>query len=198
MKANIYFFIVSLCLMFCACNSGKKEESQTKLYEPTEEITVVDPVERGEFLVNAVGCHDCHTPKKMTPEGMTLDFDRLLSGHPSEEELPAYDAKTAQSYILLSMGLTAATGPWGTSFAANLTPDATGIDSWSEAQFLKAIKEGKYKGLDGGRPLLPPMPWQSLKSFPDEDLKAMFAYLKSIKPVENVVPSAILAEAPPQ
>ena len=95
------------------------------------------------------------------------------------------------------MGLTTAVGPWGTSFAANLTPDETGIGNWSEAQFLKAIKEGKFKGMENTRPLLPPMPWTEYRNFPDEDLKAIFAYLKTIKPIDNVVPAAILATPQP-
>ncbi|MBU3822021.1 cytochrome c [Flavobacteriaceae bacterium XHP0103] len=198
MKTNVYFFIAALCLIFYACNSDKKEEPQTKLYEPIEETITIDPVERGAYLVNTNGCHDCHSPKKMTEKGMELDTDRLLSGHPSDEKLPEYDTKTAQGYILFSMGLTSATGPWGTSFAANLTPDATGIGAWTEAQFLNAIKKGLYKGLEDSRPLLPPMPWEHYANFTDDDLKAIFAYLKSMKPVENIVPSAIIAEAPPQ
>ncbi|MCB9297006.1 MAG: hypothetical protein H6559_28375 [Lewinellaceae bacterium] len=45
--------------------------------------------------------------------------------------------------------------PWGVSYAANLTSDDTGIYLWTEAQFFRAIREGKYKGLEGSRPLLP-------------------------------------------
>ena len=47
--------------------------------------------------------------------------------------------------------------------------------------------------MDGTRPLLPPMPWQEFGQMKDEELKAIFAYLKTIKPVNNVVPPA----APP-
>jgi len=196
MKTTIYFFMAVLCLFLSACNSGKKEESQTKIYDPVEDSLNEDPVKRGEFLVNSIGCHDCHTPKKVADDGsMVLDTSRLLSGHPAEEQLPEYDAKTAQSYILFTMGLTSATGPWGTSFASNLTPDATGIGSWTEAQFLTAIKKGLYKGLEGSRPILPPMPLESLRHLPDDDLKAIFAYLKSLDPVENVVPAALPPDA---
>jgi hypothetical protein len=53
------------------------------------------------------------------------------------------------------------------------------------------MKDGKYKGLENSRTLLPPMPWQGYSQMPDEDLKAIFAYLKSIKPVSNLVPMAI-------
>ena len=45
-------------------------------------------VDRGRYLVNAIGCHDCHTPKKMGPNGPENDESRLLSGHPAEPALP--------------------------------------------------------------------------------------------------------------
>ncbi|MCK0147094.1 c-type cytochrome [Arenibacter sp. F26102] len=184
-------------IIFIACNSPKQKEIATKEMAKTETIPVVDKVKRGEQLVASVGCNDCHSPKIMTDRGPEVDPDRRLSGHPSDEHLPPYDKETAKSYVLFSMGLTAAVGPWGTSFAANLTPDESGIGNWSEAQFLKAIKEGKFKGMDGTRPMLPPMPWTEYRNFSDEDLAAIFAYLKSIKPIDNVVPAAILSTPQP-
>ena len=122
---------------------------------------------------------------------MELDPNRILSGHPADEALPPYDAVTTKGYVLFSNGFTATVGPWGTSFSANLTPDATGTGTWTEAQFINAIRNGKFKGLDGSRDLLPPMPWPAYRNLSDDDLKAIFAYLKTIKPVENVVPSPI-------
>ncbi|MFD2725447.1 c-type cytochrome [Hyunsoonleella rubra] len=188
MKTNTLLLGLGFCILL-SCNSGKKEEESVKAYEPAEETPKVDPVKRGEQLVNAVGCHDCHTPKKFGEKGPELDTSRLLSGHPSDEGLPPYDSNTAKSYILFNMGLTAATGPWGTSFSANLTPDDTGIGNWSEEQFLRSIKKGLYKGMEGSRPVMPPMPWQSYSNLPDDDLKAIFTYLKTIPAVENVVPA---------
>lgn len=111
MKAIFYLTITSLFFLVLSCNSKKEEPAKVKLYEPAEPIKV-DPVERGNLLVNAIGCHDCHSPKRFTEHGMELDEDRLLSGHPTDEILPPYDSKTAQSYALFSMGLTASIGPW--------------------------------------------------------------------------------------
>ena len=192
MKTKILLVATVFCCLSFACKQKEKEEQPLKIQE--EPTTMDDPVKHGEHLVNAIGCHDCHTPKIFSEKGMELDFNRLLSGHPADEALPPYDLETAKSYVLFSMGLTTATGPWGTSFAANLTSDATGIGSWSEAQFINAIRNGKFKGLDGGRDLLPPMPWPSYRHLSDQDLKDIFAYLKTTKPVENIVPSPI----PPQ
>jgi hypothetical protein len=127
----------------------------------------------------------------MTEKGPILDPDLILSGHPASEILLPYDKEVLKSYALFSMGLTAAIGPWGTSFSANITSDDTGIGTWTEEQFMTAMRKGKYKGQEEGRDLLPPMPWMFYKNFPDEDLKAIFAYLKTVTPVENVVPAPL-------
>lgn len=87
--------------------------------------------------------------------------------------------------------LTAAAGPWGITFAGNLTPDATGIGNWTEEQFKKALTQGKFKGLDNTRLLLPPMPWLNYAEMKDEDIHSIFTYLKSISPVENTVPTPV-------
>ena len=68
---------------------------------------------------------------------------------------------------------------------------ATVVGNRSEAQFMKAIREGKLKGLDDARPLLPPMSWQNFKKLNDEDWKSIYAYLKTTKPVKNIVPQPI-------
>ena len=99
-----------------------------------------------------------------------------------------------KDWILFSNGLTAAVGPWGVSYAANLTPDDTGIGNWKFEQFEIAIRKGKYKGIESNRPLLPPMPWQMISNMTDEDLKAVFTYLKSLPPVNNLVPAPVSPE----
>ena len=91
--------------------------------------------------------------------------------------------------VVFSGDLTAAAGPWGTSFAANITSDATGIGNWKEEQFKNAIRHGKYKGLDSERMLMPPMPWEDLGNMTDADIQAIFYYLKSTRPVNNIVPA---------
>jgi mono/diheme cytochrome c family protein len=157
----------------------------------TPKAPQTDLVQRGEYLVGIVGCDDCHTPKTMTPQGPVPDMSRRFMGHPADELFVSDDKKNmiaTQHVAVFSPGMTAIAGPWGVSYAANITSDATGIGAWSEAQFIKAIREGKLKGLDGTRPLLPPMPWPVYAKMTDEDLKAMYAYLKTVKPIRNVVP----------
>ena len=155
------------------------------------------PVERGKHLVAVSACNDCHTPWKMGPKGPEQDFSRLLSGHPAEMTLPPAPQLPPGPWVMTAAAtLTAWSGPWGVSYTANLTPDEeTGIGAWDENMFIQAIRTGKHLG--GGRDILPPMPWQWYREYSDEDLKAMFAYLKSIPPIKNQVPDPIEPAAPP-
>jgi hypothetical protein len=152
-----------------------------------------DQIARGEYLITVGGCHDCHTPKKFGPEGMSFDMDRKFMGHPAEEELPPVpDGVLGMEGwgFLGNHHLTGFAGPWGLSFAANLTPDEeTGIGSWTEEMFIKAMKTGQHMG--EGRPILPPMPWFNLAELKEEDLKAIFAYFQSLPPIHNPVPQPV-------
>jgi len=150
-------------------------------------------VKRGEYLVNIMVCDDCHSPKALTAEGPVIIDSLRLSGFNPAVRLPKFDPKlTQEQHVgLFSADLTSIAGPWGTSFPGNLTPDELGIGNWTEEQFIKCIREGKLKGLDGSRPLLPPMPWQQYRLATDDDLKAIFAFLKSLRPVRNIVPQPL-------
>jgi hypothetical protein len=71
-----------------------------------------------------------------------------------------------------------------------LTPDqTTGTGAWTEDSFIEAMRTGKHMGM--GREILPPMPWQTIGTMTDEDLKSIFTYIQSIKPVMNQVPEPI-------
>ena len=176
--------IVAATGLLIACNSSSASEKETK------PLTQEQLVKRGEYLVNAVGCDDCHSPKTVGPNGFEIIEDLRFSGYPSEKAILKVDTGTIKTgWMLLGTDLTSAVGPWGMSFAANISSDATGIGNWKEEQFFKVLREGKYKGLDNSRPLLPPMPWFVYKNFSDEDIRSIFAYLKSTKPVSNVVPA---------
>lgn len=172
-----------------ACNSSDKASANNEgiAQEPTEG----ERIERGRYLVTIMGCNDCHTPKKMGPHGPLLDSSRLLSGHPADMPVAKGSPSMLKDFVGFTHTLTAAVGPWGTSFAANITSDETGIGNWTEEQFFTAIRDGKYKGAPAGRNLLPPMPWEMYRNATDEDLKAIFSYLKSTTPVKNIVPSPI-------
>jgi mono/diheme cytochrome c family protein len=154
-----------------------------------KQMTHEEMVALGKYIVSTSGCDDCHTPKIFTPQGPMFDTTRSLSGHQQNDVLPALDVKALgqNQWAATTMSLTAWVGPWGISYASNLTPDkATGIGTLTEEMFIKTMREGKYMGV--GRPLLPPMPWQVYGMKTDEDLKAIYAYLMSIKPISNMVP----------
>ncbi len=146
-------------------------------------------IEHGKMLVTLGGCNDCHTPKVFGPKGPQFDTTRILSGAPSDAKvLPVPDGVLGPDKwgVLTTNDLTTWAGPWGFSFSRNLTPDvATGLGSWTEAMFIKALRTGKDMG--EGRPILPPMPWENFAQLPDSELKAIFAYLKSLKPVKNAI-----------
>src|SRR5215208_4368403 len=92
-------------------------------------------VERGKYLVGITGCHDCHSPKVT---GMTPDMSRALSGRPPTTKPPS----KADGEVHASLDLTAWTGPWGQTIAANLTPDPTsGIGKrYTEASFVATMR----------------------------------------------------------
>jgi hypothetical protein len=192
-----FMLMASLCLSAGLMSCGNSNESSNK-NEPAT-ATKEAQMERGRYLVTVIGCGDCHTPKKMTDKGPVPDMERFLAGYDASVPLGEYDTALANSgrWAIMKGDLTAAAGPWGVSFAANLTPDATGIGDWNYETFRRAIKEGKYKGLPNSRPLLPPMPTPSLAQLEEQDVEAIFEYLKTIKPVENLVPQAILNPPPP-
>ena len=149
--------------------------------------------ERGKYIVSTAGCHDCHTPMKMGPNGPEPDMTRALSGHPETEKVEKGPALTGPWMAAMSQTGTAWSGPWGISYTANLTPDRnTGLGIWTEDMFMRAIREGKHMGTS--RPILPPMPWPVYRNLTDDDLKSVFAYLQSLKPIANRVPDPIIVE----
>ncbi len=179
MKPHTLFLVALAALASCRQASTEK----------TVMLSQEELIKRGQYLTTIGACHDCHSPKIMTPAGPEPDPARLLSGHPKNDSIPTIRGN--EDWILFSQDLTAFVGPWGVTYSANLTPDDTGIAAWNFEQFKRAIRKGKYKGLEGSRDLLPPMPWQMYRNFTDDDLLAVFTYLKSLPPIDNLVPAPV-------
>lgn len=175
----ILISIIALSLLGCSRQRGGTQNS----------------VERGKYLVALGGCHDCHTPKAAEAGGAPVpDSAKLLSGHPANLPSPSWSPDDMKRNVGATTNemLTAWAGPWGVSFAINLTPDkATGIGEWSENNFIQAIRTGKHQGQPNGRDILPPMPWFDMKDLTERDLKAIWVYLRSVPPIKNQVPFPI-------
>jgi hypothetical protein len=117
----------------------------------------------GKYLVTAGHCDGCHTP-------------------PDEHFNPIPGMDFAGGAPL--------TGAWGpdpmkvfTVASLNLTPDASGISYFDEKMFVNALRTGKVNA----RPLANIMPWAFFRNLSDDDLGSMFAYLRTLKPVQHRV-----------
>lgn len=189
MKTQILSLSLIAALSVFSCNKTVQPETTTA--QPIKKDSG-ETVAYGKYLVTITGCNDCHSPKKMGLKGPELIPELLLSGYQSNRAIPKFDETRAKvGFAQMNEDMTAAAGPWGISFAANLTPHPTGLGNWNVEQFKKAVMHGKSKGMDNGRMLLPPMPWFNYTAMKDEDAEAIFAYLQSLKPVENVVPAPV-------
>ena len=186
-------FISGLVIMLVLVSGCQPPAQQPPPAETATTVPAQTPVERGKYLTLVGGCNDCHTPKKFGPNGPEADMTKELSGHPAGEKLKPVPATLIgpEGYgTVTNNHLSAWVGPWGVSFAMNLTPDKeTGLGSWTEMMFVDALKKGKHQGT--GRPILPPMPWNWYMNMTEEDLKAVFAYLQSLPPVKNPIPEPL-------
>lgn len=125
-------------------------------------VAAETPIERGRALMNGiVACGNCHTPQ--TPNGP--DNSRELAGGPPIVEPGVFKA-----------------------FAPNITPDMeTGIGAWTDAEIIRAIREGKRRD---GSTMGPPMPYGLYRHVSDEDMAAIVAYLRSVPPVRSESPKS--------
>jgi hypothetical protein len=197
-KRLIAGLFMSVSILVYACSMGNTEKSNGNNTPDSlaqkEEPKANNLIARGEYLLTIGGCNDCHTPKIFNEHGMQFDSSRLYSGHPAGSPLPPVDKNALQpgQWMQMSPLVTAFVGPWGISYAANLTPDsASGIGAWSEDVFIKTMRTGKHLGQKEGRPILPPMPWYNVAKLKDNDLQAVYAYLRSLPPVSNKVPAPV-------
>lgn len=120
------------------------------------------PVERGRYLVESIaGCGNCHSLQ----DANGPVAGKQLAGGPPMKEAP-FDA-----------------------YPPNITQDSeTGIGAWSDAEIVRAIREGVSRD---GRVMGPPMPFALYRGIADDDVRAMVAYLRTVKPVKNEVPASV-------
>jgi mono/diheme cytochrome c family protein len=120
-------------------------------------------VHRGWYLTRAAGCADCHTP--ILADGSQPPALRFAGGLEFQ-------------------------GPFGTVFTTNITPDPSGISFMNAAMFVRTLRTGRVNGT--GLKLSPVMPVKFYRNMTDSDLRAIYAYLRTVKPVrheiDNVAP----------
>jgi len=130
-----------------------------------------------------------------TSEPKKPDMTRRLSGHPAESAVaPVPNAVLSPEgwAFIGNADMTAWAGPWGISFASNLPPHPNGLGLWTEDQFIETLRTGTHLGV--GRSVLPPMPWPAYRNMSDEDLRAVYAYWKTLPPIPNLVPKPVSPE----
>lgn len=187
MKRIAPYLLAALTLVIAAAYGSKPKPVATPARPSQAELA-----KRGQYLVTIGGCNDCHTPWIIQPDGKPgPDLTRTLSGHP--QQFPITQPAKLNSDRWGWAGAptnTAFSGPWGVSFAANLTPDThTGIGIWTFDIFKNTIRNGRHWGV--ARPLLPPMPWFNYREMSDDDLRAVYTYLRTLEPVNNQVPAPL-------
>src|SRR5262245_29421153 len=112
-----------LALTAACANNAPPAETKTAAAPAAPAAPAQSPVERGKYLTLVGGCNDCHTPKKLGPNGPEADMSRELSGNPAADKLAPIPKGlfTPDKYgTLASNNLTAWAGAWGVSFAMNL------------------------------------------------------------------------------
>ncbi len=180
--------VIAAVAVIAAANASKPAQP----YPTPKVMTKAEQVARGKYLVTIGGCNDCHTPWILQADGKPgPDMSRTLSGHPQDFPITVPAKHTSDRFaVSIAPTNTAYSGPWGVSFAANLTPDEmTGTGIWTFEIFKNTIRNGRHWGV--GRPLNPPMPWFNYREMTDDDLAAVFAYLRTLKPIRNEVPQPL-------
>jgi hypothetical protein len=116
----LFSLLFLVTVFFISC--GSKQSNATKATALSKDSLI----RNGAHLVAIMGCEDCHSPKTFGPHGPQTDSQRILSGYPSDRPLLLIDTANLKNWIVVP-GFSAFAGPWGVSFAANITSDQTGI-----------------------------------------------------------------------
>ena len=184
-RKTSYLIILSLALVVLITNIPDLVASK--------DIDKENKIKFGKLLTQEFGCVDCHTPKIIINNQILIDESRMFSGHPQDKILPVFPPELVGPRKwegLYIADMTAWGGTWGISYAANLTPDKkTGIGNLSEENFISILSLGIHSNLS--REILPPMPWNQISRLNEEEIGAIYLYLRTIKPIKNKVPESV-------
>ncbi len=194
---TVWITLVVTAAIACTLLAGRQvitSPTSRASHTATSPTTSEDLVSRGRYLVGILACADCHTPRNERGQPMP---GMAFAGHPEGAPLPQWEPAMMASNALVTIAPpgTAFAGPFGTSVAPNLTPDMeTGMGGLSVEGLIESWRTGTH--WKSPRPILPPMPADAYKDMHEDDARAVYAYLHSLKPVRNRVPDSILPGAP--
>jgi mono/diheme cytochrome c family protein len=192
---TLMLIVLPACNQQRASEVGEGDDLEAPTGESVANASAEEQIHHGRYLVRSGGCNDCHTPW-IFDEALGIprpDMSRMLSGHPKGGPDPE-GTVGAHDMGLIGPTFTSFALPFGIIYSLNLTPDMdTGIGSWTEEMFLDVFRKGRHLG-GNGRGVLPPMPWLWIRNLSDDDLRAVYAYLRSIPPISNAVPEPKMAE----
>ena len=177
--------LILLSALLASCASEPPPPGPTEGFEELNSMQVLDAptpvpgnfapenrymVERGEYLVELLGCGSCHT-------------DGALEG------APRMDKALAGSGIGIAYMNPFGNDRPGVVYPPNITPDPeTGIGDWSDQQIAEAVQAGLGRHTNRR---IAVMPWPGYAKLTEEDTTAIVAYLRSIKPISNRVPDEV-------
>ncbi len=160
----VIFLLIIAAAYFSACK-GKK--SETKVTSNEDSIKKV--LARGEYLVlHVTPCIDCHSKRDFSQfSGPVVPGTEGMGGQ-------AFDNKMLPGFP-------------GVVYSRNITPDdETGIGTWTDEEVLRAMTQGISKN---GDTLFPLMPYANFNHMAKEDLLSIIAYIRTLKPIKNKVPT---------
>jgi len=138
------------------------EQELMAFYVMLDNSAKQDPVERGKYLVTTLGCGLCHSP--LREDGSAIEELALAGG----QRWDLYPFDNVVSY--------------------NLTSDKeTGLGDWTDEQIRTFVTKGVRR--DGTRMIPFPMPWPAFAHLKEGDLNSIIAYLRTLPPVYNKIPS---------
>lgn len=163
---RISTFLIIAATAFIVLPTSARGETETEM------------IARGRYIATAIQGCGCHTREKL--DG-SKDENWYYAGSPDPAPPAGPPANAGW------------TSPrWKRIYAKNITPDPeTGIGKWTEANFIRSMRTGITPD---GRVLDAQMPWDAFQKITDRDLKSLWAYLKTIKPIKNTPPERIPAD----
>ncbi|MEK7433107.1 MAG: c-type cytochrome, partial [Cyanobacteriota bacterium] len=126
-----------------------------------------DSINYGKYLVNAASCFTCHT--------------QMNKGEPIKD----MDFAGGEKFKIKN---------YGTIFSSNISSDKeTGIGNWTKESFIKRFKDYSPKNIKNNE-FQTVMPWYNYTEMPEDEIGAIYDYLKTTKPIKNLIENRFISE----